>query len=313
MASGSRSLVPSVRASQTTSATSVSELYYGPSSNFSLMQQLYRQLGHDGGRLPPQSGDVQDAGDGLDEVHYRNVCFHSQLPKLAQPDHSHLPMDHSRYLDAYFETISVLFPVIEEEDLKNWLSQWQESDCMNLDPVRRAVLLAALAVGALFCNAKDEGEGLLQVAQKIADESRQIINTEVVILNFLMISRSLYFERPLLSFQSTLCFTIVPVDTTWPTSRTGTHVVWSVLLVFTRHRLEFQTVRPFLRLAIPSTALSLDRKGGNMSSSTCFPMANLIFVSFLCTSLGRPAALQSEEIRITEPHGYLIVMSAFDT
>ncbi|ETS82701.1 hypothetical protein PFICI_04577 [Pestalotiopsis fici W106-1] len=184
------SLFPRVRASQDLPGKSFSELYYGPSSNFSLMQQLYRQLSHHHGvGLQPSPGYVQDAGDGLDEFHYRNVCFHSQLANLDRPPYENAPNDPPRYLDAYFETIGVLFPIVREEDLRARLPHLEALDGLALAPLHRAVLLAALATGALFCGARDEGEGLLQMAHQIADEYRHIINNEVVIFNFLMISR----------------------------------------------------------------------------------------------------------------------------
>lgn len=152
------------------------------------MQHLYRKLDHDGGKLHHLMGSVQDAGDGLDEFQYRKVCFHSQLTKIDFSSRRNMPIDHSRYLETYFDVIGVPFPIIAEAELRNRLAQLHLSDRAYMDPIQRAVLLAALAVGALFCNAKDDGEVLLHTAQTIADESRHTINTEVVLLNYLMIS-----------------------------------------------------------------------------------------------------------------------------
>lgn len=73
-------------------------------------------------------------------------------------------------------------------------------------------------------------------------------------------------------------------------------------LAFTRCRLVYQVTQPLRKPAIPSTAPSLYKKGDRTTCSTSPPL--LILISFLCTALGRPAALQFEGSSIAEPQDF---------
>jgi hypothetical protein len=178
---------PGVRATQPISDSRVSELYYGPSSNFSLMHQLYHGLIPRGNKQPHGTG-VQAVDNGLDEFQYRKVAFHSQLINLPGVNFNGMPMEVLlRLLNGYFDTIGLVFPVVPEMDLRKSVDRLQGPDALAVDSIERGICLAALSIGAVFCREKERGEALVNAAQAIADGSRGVINVQMVVLNFLII------------------------------------------------------------------------------------------------------------------------------
>ncbi|KAJ5486801.1 hypothetical protein N7530_001101 [Penicillium desertorum] len=65
----------SVSATHMASPSCQMQLYYGPTSHFSLMQHIYRDLISNPTSHPEPSGGVEEAGAGLDLFSFRRIFF----------------------------------------------------------------------------------------------------------------------------------------------------------------------------------------------------------------------------------------------
>jgi hypothetical protein len=186
----SREICAGVRATHKVSLSRTLELYYGSSSNFAFLQQLYRRLASTLDEVPENRREVQDSNDGLDTFQYRSVCFGSQLNDLDKADFDYLPAELAEtFLNGYFTVIYPLFPTPSKEVLQKAASQFLLADNHTLmDPLDRAIIQAVLAIGAIFARENAWSQALFEAAQRDGNPFHQVINTQAVQLQMLLIS-----------------------------------------------------------------------------------------------------------------------------
>ncbi|KAJ5513768.1 hypothetical protein N7463_003320 [Penicillium fimorum] len=148
----------SVSATHMASPSCQMQLYYGPTSHFSLMQHIYRDLVSNPTSQPEPSGGVEEAGAGLDLFSFRRIFFgtpdfHETNKSLGSGDLSmmFLPYDLaklllSRYLSSLYHLMPLRPKIYYEQCLDR---MYRSSPTDHLDAFTHAIILLVMASAAL--------------------------------------------------------------------------------------------------------------------------------------------------------------------
>jgi hypothetical protein len=161
---------------QSTEALDHCQLFYGPSSHFAFIQQVYKDvlLSHPHGQQGDR--DVQEGGPGLDMFMQRSIFFGASsrvdpvmLARLAiTPIRETLPLSEAQiFLDHFKATSYYLFPFYSTSELDQLLHRLysDEPETSALLQIR-ALVLAMLADGALCTDRTEVAETLLARAKQ---------------------------------------------------------------------------------------------------------------------------------------------------
>ncbi|KAL4907861.1 hypothetical protein BDW74DRAFT_166476 [Aspergillus multicolor] len=151
----------SVSATHMTSSSNRVQLFYGNSSHFSLMHEIYRDLTSHPTGHPEQGshGRVEEAGAGLDMLSFRTIFFgipadpHKDLSRGVKGVDPHVMFLSyelaSLFLDAFLATLYSLLPVWPTEMFRQRLKQLYGPRPTSSTDTHHSVLIMGLALGAL--------------------------------------------------------------------------------------------------------------------------------------------------------------------
>ncbi|KAH0430342.1 C6 zinc finger domain protein [Colletotrichum camelliae] len=181
-------------------STDSSRLYYGPSSNSAFLQQIHRgllsgQYGQNHGR------DVQEGGPGLDMFMQRNIFFGMPLKvnvEPTQPVSCPIPIEQARdFMQQFKITHLSTLPFFTDSQLEETLnSLYEPGPESDVQPQRKAVLLAALALGALGTPQTDVAESLFIHAKKEAVIYEDSVTLPMIQYSMLLAHYQLNMGRP---------------------------------------------------------------------------------------------------------------------
>lgn len=181
-------------------STDSSQLFYGPSSNSAFLQQIHRGLLSSGqyGQGAHGRDVVQEGGPGLDMFMQRNIFFGMPLRvKDAEPPPC-CPVSQAqaeefirRFEDAHLSTLPFFAPGEMDEMLQSLISG--RSD---VQPQRKTVLLAALALGALSTPQTDAAEALFLHTKREAAAYEDAVTLPMIQYSMLMAHYQLNMGRP---------------------------------------------------------------------------------------------------------------------
>ncbi|BCS30641.1 Zn(II)2Cys6 transcription factor [Aspergillus puulaauensis] len=152
----------SVSATHMTSPSNKVQLYYGSTSHFALMHEIYRDLtAHQTGQNDHgPHGRVEEAGAGLDMLSFRTIFFgipahphkdSARGPNGADPHIMFLSYDLARrFLDAFLSTLYGLLPIWPAEQFARRLGQIYGSQPPPRTDKHQCILIMALALGSLI-------------------------------------------------------------------------------------------------------------------------------------------------------------------
>lgn len=186
----------SVAATHRASPSCVLQLYYGPSSNFSMLHSIYHQI--EGTRLAPGSGeDTEEVGPGLDLFRNRRLFFGDLADNMrrgAPGDSSALFLDHARskrYVERYLATYWNVIPVPPKDEFRRRLDRlWDPPSILNFDSPENIILALAMAIGACTMDEESMAELLFQKAKQGAAKLDELVNVQAVQVPVMMIRSS---------------------------------------------------------------------------------------------------------------------------
>ena len=186
----------SVAATHRASPSMLLQLYYGPSSNFSIMNFIYHQI--EGTR--PVSGhqkEVQEMGPGLDRFNLRRLYF-GDLADNAESwrinnDTAAMLVDRglaSRLLERYLATYWNVMPIWSKDEYRRQLARlYVPSDMLSsLENPDTIIVLLAMAMGASMLDEEAIAQFLFQKAKRWSVRLDEMVNVQAVQMALLMIS-----------------------------------------------------------------------------------------------------------------------------
>ncbi|KAH6845781.1 fungal-specific transcription factor domain-containing protein [Chaetomium sp. MPI-CAGE-AT-0009] len=192
--SGSRALQNhSVAATHRASPSMLLQLYYGPSSNFSIMNFIYHQI--EGTR--PVSGhqkEVQEMGPGLDRFNLRSLYF-GDLAENAESwrvtnDAAPMFVDRdlaSRLLERYLATYWHTMPIWPKDEYHRQLAGlYAPSEMLSSEDPDTIIVLLAMAMGASMLEEEAIAQFLFQKAKRWSARFDEMVNVQAVQIALLM-------------------------------------------------------------------------------------------------------------------------------
>jgi hypothetical protein len=199
----------SVAATHVASPSCVIQLYYGPHSNFSLMQLMYRQLVDGLGATESNNNasssrrdEVEEVGPGLDLFSFRRLFFGdlagNQDASLSGTGSNSLffmhPSTASKYLERFLSTIYYFTPWKSKERYRQMLNGlYQTNNDMSADSPQTTLLILMLALGAAELKDHEMSDFLYKKAKANSVAFDEIVNVQTIQVPILMISLSLPF------------------------------------------------------------------------------------------------------------------------
>ncbi|KAH8695045.1 hypothetical protein BGW36DRAFT_428937 [Talaromyces proteolyticus] len=254
----------SVAATHVASPSCVIQLYYGPTSNFSLMQLMYRQLveGYNSSSSSSNndpSREIEEAGPGLDLFSHRRLFFGdlagnqdmsiSDTAGLASSVFFILPSTASKYLERYLSTIYYLMPWQPKEEYRRRLEQlYDKGHNMSLESPEATIMLLFLASGAAMVEDIEQGEFLFKKAKANAANLDELVNLQAIQIPLIMIIRKAIAA--------------------------GLH---------------------------KNTQLQVEQTSGDASEKRITFWSLFFYESWICFGLGRPISIPTHEIAIPDP------------
>lgn len=205
---GIHNLNQSVAATHRAPATGhVLQLYYGPTSNFSLMHAIYHQVE---GTRPnsPSRDDVQEVGPDLDLFSHRRLFFgdlaDAQEAPIGANDTSAIFLDpptSRAYLDKFLASYWNGLPVKPKKEWRKLLNdRFASPAVLNFESHEDISMTLALAIGAHISDEAEISDYLFQKARKAAAMLDDVVNIHVVHIYILIISIPLsYLTKPRLT------------------------------------------------------------------------------------------------------------------
>ncbi|GJC97589.1 C6 zinc finger domain-containing protein [Colletotrichum higginsianum] len=193
-------------------STDSSQLFYGPSSNSAFLQQIHRGLlsaGHQYGQN--HARDVQEGGPGLDMFMQRNIFFGMPLKinleqQPAQPAAACCPVSPAQaaefvrqFKNTHLATLPFFTPCELDEMLPALFVRHgadTPAAAAAVQPQRRTVFLAALALGALSTPQTDAAESLFVHARREAVVYEDAVTLPMIQFSILMAHYQLSMGRP---------------------------------------------------------------------------------------------------------------------
>lgn len=185
----------SVAATHRASPSMLLQLYYGPSSNFSIVNFIDHQL--EGTR--PVSGpqkEVQEMGPGLDRFNMRRLYFGDLADSAASwrmtNDTAAMLVDRdlaSRLLERYLATYWHTMPIWSKDEYRRQLGRlYMPSEMMSSENPDSIIVLLAMAMGASMLEEEAVAQFLFQKAKRWSTRLDEMVNVQAVQIALLMIS-----------------------------------------------------------------------------------------------------------------------------
>ncbi|KAJ5773746.1 hypothetical protein N7457_008642 [Penicillium paradoxum] len=189
----------SVSATHMASPSCRMQLYYGPTSHFSLMQHIYRDLVSNPTARPEPSGGVEEAGAGLDLFSFRRIFFgtpdfYEASKSLDSGDMSmmFLPYDLAkRFLSRHLSSLYHMLPHRPKLYYEECLDRLYHScPTQHPDTLTQAILLLAMASAALGTEQFAWGHVLFERVKASLAAFDDVVNLQTIQISLLMISHS---------------------------------------------------------------------------------------------------------------------------
>ncbi|KZN91513.1 Thiamine repressible genes regulatory protein [Penicillium chrysogenum] len=187
----------SVSATHMASPSCQMQLYYGPTSHFSLMQHIYRDLISNPTSHPEPSGGVEEAGAVLDLFSFRRIFFgtpdiHESIKSLGTGELStmFLPYDLAKlFLSRFLSSFYHLMPYRPKMYYEQCLNRlYSSSPTEHLDALTRAIVLLAMATAALGTEHFAWGDVLFERVKASLTAFDDVVNLQTIQISVLMIS-----------------------------------------------------------------------------------------------------------------------------
>jgi hypothetical protein len=190
----------SVSATHMASPSCQMQLYYGPTSHFSLMQHIYRDLVSNPTIHPAPSGEVEEAGAGLDLFSFRRIFFGTpdtheigksnstgDIPMMFLP-YELAKLFLSRFLTHLYHMLPHRPKAYYEQCLEKL---YNPSPTIHPDALTQAIILISLATGSLGTDHFAWGDVLFERVKASLVSYDDVVNLQTVQIGLLMICRPL--------------------------------------------------------------------------------------------------------------------------
>ncbi|TFB02890.1 Zinc finger protein grt1 [Trichoderma ghanense] len=186
----------------TTSPSSIIQLHYGPSSNFSMLHSIYRLI--TGIQTPlTRREEVAQVGPGLDLFQNRQLFFGDLADGKAtmiSSDYSAMFLDKElcgRALERYLCTFWHLLPILTKDDFRRRAELLYASPGLfSFDSPDVVVVMLAMAVGASVLEEEAMAQFLFQRASQGADKLSELVNIQAIHIPLLQAQFQLERSRP---------------------------------------------------------------------------------------------------------------------
>ncbi|KAL5589220.1 hypothetical protein FOBRF1_015748 [Fusarium oxysporum] len=175
----------SVAATHRASPSCLLQLYYGPSSNFALLNLIYHQIEGTRPNVPSREG-VEEVGPGLDLFRDRRLFFgdlaDNQRPTSVSEDYSAMLIDPEtakRLLDRYLLTYWHGLPVMSKETYRRRLDALFKRPILDFDCPETIIIMLAVGLGASMAGEEAIAEFLFQKAKQGAAKLDEVVNIQV--------------------------------------------------------------------------------------------------------------------------------------
>ncbi|KAF4445684.1 hypothetical protein FALBO_17154 [Fusarium albosuccineum] len=185
----------SVAATHRASPSCYLQLYYGPSSNFALLNSIYHQIA--GTDLNAPREGVEEVGPGLDLFSHRRLFFgdlaDNQRSTSVAEDYSAMLIDPEtarRLLDRYLLTYWHGLPVMSKESYRRRLDAlFKPPGIFDFDAPETIIIMLAMGLGASMTGEEAIAEFLFQKSKQGATKLDEVVNFQVVQIHLMMIMR----------------------------------------------------------------------------------------------------------------------------
>ncbi|KAH8799698.1 fungal-specific transcription factor domain-containing protein [Xylogone sp. PMI_703] len=197
--------VHSVAAVPTSWSSSI-QLHYGPSSTFSMMYLVYRQLA---GIQPPlgRKEEVAQVGPGLDFFQNRSLFFGDIPDTRSMSFNNSYPavfLNHelaNRLIERYLATYWHMLPIISKDTFRARLLQIHSSPGMSsFDSADNVVLMAAMALGASLLGEEEVVQLLFRGVKQSAAKYDELVNIQSIHIQLLLSQFLMERSRPHAAF-----------------------------------------------------------------------------------------------------------------
>ncbi|KAL7793203.1 hypothetical protein V8C37DRAFT_409668 [Trichoderma ceciliae] len=186
----------------TTSPSSIIQLHYGPSSNFSMLHSIYRLI--TGIQTPlTRREEVAQVGPGLDLFQNRQLFFGDLADGKSTTisnDYSAMFLDKelcNRVLERYLSTYWHLLPVLTKDDFRRRAELLSSSPGLfSFDSPDVVVVMLAMAIGASMLEEEATAQFLFQRASQGADKLDELVNIQAIHIPLLQAQFQLERSRP---------------------------------------------------------------------------------------------------------------------
>lgn len=183
----------SVAATHRASPSCLLQLYYGPSSMFSLMHSIYHQIEGTRPNSPTRQG-VEEIGPGLDLFSHRRLFFgdlaDTQPSRSRSDDYSgiFLEMDTARrFLERYLATYWFGLPVMPKDEHRHRLSNLLRPPALfDFDSAENIIIVLSMAIGAHMLGEDATSDFLYQKAKQGIAKLDEAVNVQMVQVYLLM-------------------------------------------------------------------------------------------------------------------------------
>ncbi|KAJ2898356.1 hypothetical protein MKZ38_003984 [Zalerion maritima] len=160
------------------------QLYYGPTSNFSLLHSIYHQVTNNRpGWDDPGAHEVEEVGPGLDHFSHRRLFFGDLADGDGEgTDCSAMFLDPTlatECLERYLATYYQLMPVLSRQEYRRRIDQLYASPAVfSTDSPNTILVLLAMALGASMLNHEKVAQFLFLKAKKGACKLDEVVNIQ---------------------------------------------------------------------------------------------------------------------------------------
>ncbi|KAF5584970.1 hypothetical protein FPANT_7663 [Fusarium pseudoanthophilum] len=179
----------SVAATHRASPSCFLQLYYGPSSNFALLNSIYHQIAGTCPNDPPsRSGIVEEVGPGLDLFSHRRLFFgdlaDNQRPSSIPDDCSAMLIDPDtahRLLERYLLTYWHGLPIMSKDHYRRRLSAlYQPPGIFDYDAPETIIIMLAVGLGASMTGEEAIADFLFQKTKQGVAKLDEVVNMQML-------------------------------------------------------------------------------------------------------------------------------------
>lgn len=171
------------------------QLYYGPSSNFSIVNFIDHLIEGTKPASGPQK-EVQEMGPGLDRFNLRRLYFGDLADSAASwrmtNDTAAMLVDRdlaSRLLERYLATYWHTMPIWSKDEYRRQLARlYMPSEALSSENPDSIIVLLAMAMGASMLEEEAVARFLFQKAKRWSARLDEMVNVQAVQIALLMIS-----------------------------------------------------------------------------------------------------------------------------